>query len=91
MTRDAMSPIVGESQKVGQDFGNIVSGNTGAPAQAPNVPEAPAPAPEAPAAPAEPAAPADPVVAPWICQSCGKIGIRSRFCPNCGIPAPSQN
>ncbi|MBR4430565.1 MAG: SPFH domain-containing protein [Clostridiales bacterium] len=91
MTRDAMSPIMGESQKVGQDFGNIVSGNTGAPAQAPNVPEAPAPAPEAPAAPAQPAAPADPVVAPWICPSCGKIGITSKFCPNCGIPAPSQN
>ena len=91
MTRDAMSPIMGESQKVGQDFGNVISGNTGAPAQAPNVPDAPVPEAPAAPAPAEPsAAPADPVVSPWICPSCGKIGITSRFCPNCGIPAPKN-
>ena len=32
MTKDAMAPIMGESQKVGEGFGNVVSGNTGAPA-----------------------------------------------------------
>ena len=44
MTRDAMAPIMGESQKVGEGFGNVVAGNTGAPA---------APAQAAPAAPVE--------------------------------------
>ena len=38
MTRDAMAPIMGESQKVGEGFGNVVAGNTGAPAQAPAAP-----------------------------------------------------
>ena len=32
MTKDAMAPIMGESQKVGEGFGNVVAGNTGAPA-----------------------------------------------------------
>ena len=41
MTRDAMAPIMGESQKVGEGFGNVISGENG---QA---------APAAPAAPAE--------------------------------------
>ena len=36
MTKDAMAPIMGESQKVGEGFGNVVAGNTGtaAPAEA---------------------------------------------------------
>ena len=68
MTRDAMAPIMGESQKVGEGFGNVVAGNT-------------------PAAPAAPAAPAD---AAWNCPSCGKAGITSRFCPDCGAARPVQ-
>lgn len=41
MTKDAMAPIMGESQKVGEGFGNVVNGNTGAaPAQAPQAPQA---------------------------------------------------
>ncbi len=62
MTKDAMAPIMGESQKVGEGFGNVVAGNTGAPA-------------------AEGA---------WNCPSCGKAGITSRFCPDCGTSRPVQ-
>lgn len=62
MTKDAMAPIMGESQKVGEGFGNVVAGNTGAPA-------------------AEGA---------WNCPSCGKAGITSRFCPDCGASRPIQ-
>ena len=62
MTKDAMAPIMGESQKVGEGFGNVVAGNTGAPA-------------------AEGA---------WNCPSCGKTGITSRFCPDCGASRPVQ-
>lgn len=62
MTKDAMAPIMGESQKVGEGFGNVVAGNTGAPA-------------------AEGA---------WNCPSCGKAGITSRFCPDCGTARPVQ-
>ena len=41
MTKDAMTPIMGESQKVGEGFGNVVNGNTGAaPAQAPQAAQA---------------------------------------------------
>ncbi len=115
MTRDALNPIMGDSQKMGQGFGNVVSGNTGNPAAQPNptapvvpaVPVSPfnpaapanaAPAapvapvaPAAPAAPTAPAAPAAPVApaAPagvWNCPNCGKTGIDSRFCPDCGTP-----
>lgn len=62
MTKDAMAPIMGESQKVGEGFGNVVAGNTGAPV-------------------AEGA---------WNCPSCGKAGITSRFCPDCGASRPVQ-
>lgn len=62
MTKDAMAPIMGESQKVGEGFGNVVAGNTGASA-------------------AEGA---------WNCPSCGKAGITSRFCPDCGASRPVQ-
>ena len=72
MTKDAMAPIMGESQKVGEGFGNVVNGNTGA---------APAQAPAAPAAPVESA---------WNCPNCGKAGITSRFCPDCGMARPVQ-
>ena len=73
MTKDAMAPIMGESQKVGEGFGNVVNGNTGA---------APAQAPAAPAAPVESA---------WNCPNCGKAGITSRFCPDCGTPRVTPN
>ncbi len=67
MTKDAMAPIMGESQKVGEGFGNVVNGNTGAaPAQAPQTA-------------AEGA---------WNCPNCGKSGITSRFCPDCGLARP---
>ena len=102
MTRDAMAPIMGESQKVGEGFGNVVNGGvSGATAPAPgSVPVAPAPvapvsggAPGAPVAPAAPApvqaAPAAPAAdAPWNCPNCGKTGITSRFCPDCGTAKP---
>ena len=81
MTRDAMAPIMGESQKVGEGFGNVVAGNTQAPAGAPAAPSAPAAAPAAPTAPAE---------GTWNCPSCGKTGITSRFCPDCGLARPLQ-
>ena len=68
MTRDAMAPIMGESQKVGEGFGNVVAGNTGDAAQAP----------------------AAPVEGAWNCPSCGKTGITSRFCPDCGVARPVQ-
>jgi len=109
MTRDAMAPIMGESQKVGEGFGNVVAGGVaGATAPAPgSVPVAPAPvAPVSGGAPAVPVAPAAPVQAqaapapeaapvapapaapaadaPWNCPNCGKAGITSRFCPDCG-------
>ena len=71
MTKDAMAPIMGESQKVGEGFGNVVAGNTGAPA-----------------APAQ--APAAPVEGAWNCANCGKTGITSRFCPDCGTPRAPQ-
>ena len=92
MTRDAMAPIMGESQKVGEGFGNVVAGNTGAPAaQAPGVPSTPgAPVQAAPAAPVAPA-PAAPVEGAWNCANCGKTGITSRFCPDCGTPRVTPN
>lgn len=69
MTKDAMAPIMGESQKVGEGFGNVVSGNTGDAAQAP----------------------AAPVEGTWNCANCGKTGITSRFCPDCGTPRVTPN
>ena len=82
MTRDAMAPIMGESQKVGEGFGNVVAGGVSgatspAPGSVPVAPAAPAPAPAAPAADA-----------PWNCPNCGKAGITSRFCPDCGTARP---
>lgn len=104
MTRDAMAPIMGESQKVGEGFGNVVAGGVaGATAPAPgSVPVAPAPvapvsggAPAAPVAPqtapapeAAPAPAAPAADAPWNCPTCGKAGITSRFCPDCGTARP---
>ena len=38
MTRDAMAPIMGESQKVGEGFGNVVAGGQAPAAPAPAVP-----------------------------------------------------
>ena len=64
MTKEAMSPIMGESQKMGQGFGNVISGNTEGTQGAP-VPEA---------------------AAAWNCPGCGKAGITSKFCPDCGTP-----
>ena len=97
MTRDAMAPIMGESQKVGEGFGNVVNGGV-APGTAPapgSVPVAPAPvapvsggAPAAPVAPAAPAPAAPAAEGAWNCPNCGKTGITSRFCPDCGTAKP---
>ena len=78
MTRDAMAPIMGESQKVGEGFGNVVAGGV----SGNGVPNSAAGAPVAPAAPAAPADGA------WNCPTCGKTGITSRFCPDCGTARP---
>lgn len=61
MTKDALNPIMGDSQKVGEGIGNVISGQDQAQA-----------------------APSD----TWTCPSCGKTGIGSRFCPDCGTPRP---
>ncbi len=79
MTRDAMAPIMGESQKVGEGFGNVVAGGV-AGGTAPNS--------AAGAVPAAPAAPAAPAEGAWNCPTCGKTGITSRFCPDCGTARP---
>lgn len=94
MTREAMNPIMQNATQMGQGFGNAVSGNpsatqaTAAPV-APAAPAAPV-APVAPVAPSAPVAPAAPVEAGWNCTNCGKTGITSRFCPDCGTPCPTQ-
>ena len=69
-----------------------VAGAPVAPVAAPADPAAPV-APAAPVDSAAPAAPAAPVAAPaslvvdaWNCANCGKAGITSRFCPDCGTP-----
>ncbi|MCR4767663.1 MAG: SPFH domain-containing protein [Saccharofermentans sp.] len=66
MTKDAMAPIMGESQKVGEGFGNVVNGGVGG-GTAPSVPAA---------------------EGAWNCPNCGKTGITSRFCPDCGAARP---
>lgn len=66
MTKDAMAPIMGESQKVGEGFGNVVNGGVGG-GTAPSVPVA---------------------EGAWNCPNCGKTGITSRFCPDCGAARP---
>ena len=66
MTKDAMAPIMGESQKVGEGFGNVVNGGVGGGT--------------APSVPADEGA--------WNCPNCGKTGITSRFCPDCGAARP---
>ena len=114
MTRDAMAPIMGESQKVGEGFGNVVAGGaTGAAAPvgqgvpgAPVVPGAAAPqgvpgaaAPQGASVPGAqgfpvdagmPVAPVAPAEGAWNCPVCGKAGITSRFCPDCGSARPVQ-
>jgi len=67
MTRDAMNPIMGESQKVGEGFGNVIAGNG-----------------------SEAGKPAVPAEGTWNCPVCGKTGITSRFCPDCGTPRAPQ-
>ena len=69
-----------------------VAGAPVAPVVAPADPATPV-APAAPVDSAAPSAPAAPVAAPaslvvdaWNCANCGKAGITSRFCPDCGTP-----
>ena len=114
MTRDAMAPIMGESQKVGEGFGNVVAGGaTGAAAPvgqgvpgAQGVPGNVAPqgvpgaaAPQGASVPGAQGFPVDagmkvapvaPVEGAWNCPVCGKAGITSRFCPDCGSARPVQ-
>ncbi|MBO4578690.1 MAG: SPFH domain-containing protein [Clostridiales bacterium] len=54
MTREALNPIMGDSQKIGEGVGDVISGKEDT----------------------------------WNCPSCGKTGITSRFCPDCGAARP---
>ena len=103
MTKEALNPIMGQSAQLGQGFGNVVAGNTGtashaAPNTAASAAEAAAVAATAVAATAGNApvnaAPAGTdaslTVDPWNCPNCGKTGITSRFCPDCGTPFAKQ-
>ena len=58
MTREALNPIMGDSQKIGEGVGDVVAGKEAGDA------------------------------ATWNCPSCGKSGIASRFCPDCGAQRP---
>ena len=56
MTKEALNPIMGDSQKIGEGVGDVISGKDAA--------------------------------STWNCPSCGKTGIDSRFCPDCGAERP---
>jgi len=100
MTKDAMAPIMGESQQVGQGFGNVVAGAAAGSAAAAvagawNCPSCgktltskfcPDCGTTAPAPAPAPAAPAD---GSWTCPSCGKQ-LTSGFCPDCGTARPTE-
>ncbi len=100
MTKDAMAPIMGESQQVGQGFGNVVAGAAAGSAAAAvagawNCPSCgktltskfcPDCGTTAPAPAPAPAAPAD---GSWTCPSCGKK-LTSGFCPDCGTARPTE-
>ncbi|MBO4604688.1 MAG: SPFH domain-containing protein [Clostridiales bacterium] len=58
MTREALNPIMGDSQKIGEGVGDVIQGKEASGA------------------------------ATWNCPSCGKTGIDSRFCPDCGAERP---
>ena len=59
MTREALNPIMGDSQKIGEGVGDVVAGKE-----------------------------AGEDASTWNCPSCGKTGIGSRFCPDCGAQRP---
>ena len=59
MTREALNPIMGDSQKIGEGVGDVVAGKE-----------------------------AGEAASTWNCPSCGKTGIGSRFCPDCGAQRP---
>ena len=113
MTRDALNPIMGDAKKMGEGFGNAVSGNPG-PAGTPDPNATLNPAPDAgaaatnaamgaavagaamgaagvPGATGAPGAVNPAAVGVWNCPNCGKTGIDSRFCPDCGTPRVGQN
>ena len=56
MTKEALNPIMGTSQQIGEGFGNQVNGGA---------------------------------ANGWTCAACGKTGITSKFCPDCGA-APAS-
>lgn len=69
MTRDALNPLMEQSAQVGAGFGNVVQGNAASGA-----------AQGAPMQNTAGMAGAD----GWVCPSCGKTGITTNFCPDCG-------
>ncbi len=97
MTKDALNPIMGQSAQVGQGFGNVISGNTGA-APAGTVPTPTTPAEQAAAmaavtaataatAPTAPVAPGAPVGDPASVPAPAapaSLSVAPWACPNCG-------
>ena len=77
MTKEAMNPIMGQSTDIGAGFGAVVAGQTvGTQGNAQTGTDG-----------------AGQVVSAlqngsWICPSCGKQDITSKFCPECGAAKP---
>ncbi|MBO4495222.1 MAG: SPFH domain-containing protein [Clostridiales bacterium] len=91
MTRDALNPIMGDAQKMGQGFGNVVSGNPSA-AQQPDPAAAPVvPVPVAPVTQTAPVAPqAQAPVAPAAPQAQAPVAPAEPSAPAAPVaPAPA--
>jgi membrane protease subunit (stomatin/prohibitin family) len=88
LTKDALSPIMGTSQELGQGFGAVVNPGT---AQAggglPNPAASGLPGDQAFGAGASQKPASSPAASSWDC-TCGSTGITSNFCPNCGAKKP---
>ena len=91
MTKEAMNPIMGQSADIGAGFGAVVAGQT-AGTQNGAVPTAQAGALNAGDASGQNSGTGQIVTAlqtgTWVCPSCGKQNITSKFCPDCGASKP---